>query len=98
MFDTLESAAEKLKLSSCDDGLGEDPVLSRAVSKMLGMIGITKRQNGNHEFDVSPTAHAEIAKNAKYQELGAVNIHAKDTSPLKDIMVRSAIEEHNGNK
>lgn len=98
MFDTFETSADKLKLSSGDDGLGEDPVLSRAVSKMLGMIGITKRQNGNHEFDVLPSAHAEIAKNAKYQELGAVNIHAKDTSPLKDIMVRSAIEEHNGNK
>ena len=81
-----------------DDGLGEDPVLSRAVSRMLDLIGITKRQNGNHEFDVRPSVHAENAKNAKYQELGAVNIHAKDTSPLKDVMVRSAIEEHNGNK
>ena len=44
MFDTFETSADKLKLSSGDDGLGEDPVLSRAVSKMLGMIGITKRQ------------------------------------------------------
>ena len=98
MFDTFETSADKLKLSSGDDGLGEDPVLSKAVSKMLDMIGITKRQTGNHEFDVRPSVHAENAKNAKYQELGAVNIHAKDTSPLKDTLVRSAIEVHNGNK
>ena len=98
MFDSFETSADKLKLSSGDDGLGEDPVLSRAVSRMLDLIGITKRQNGNHEFDVVPSVHAENAKNAKYQELGSVNIHAKDTSPLKDIMVRSAVEEHNGNK
>ena len=98
MFDTFETSADKLKLSSGDDGLGEDPVLSKAVSKMLDMSGITKRQTGNHEFDVKPSIHAENAKTAKYQELGAVNIHAKDTSPLKDIMVNSAIEEHNGNK
>ena len=98
MFDSFETSADKLKLSSGDDGLGEDPVLSRAVSKMLDMIGITKRQNGNHEFDVVPSVHAENAKSSNYQELGAVNIHAKDTSPLKDVMVRSAIEEHNGNK
>ena len=98
MFDSFETSADKLKLSSGDDGLGEDPVLSRAVSRMLDLIGITKRQNGNHEFDVRPSVHAENAKNAKYQELGAVNIHAKDTSPLKDTLVRSAIEVHNGNK
>lgn len=98
MFDTFETSADKLKLSSGDDGLGEDPVLSKAVSKMLGMIGITKRQNGNHEFDVNPATHAEIAKNAKYQELGAVNIHVKPESALNSTMVRSAIEEHNGNK
>ena len=98
MFDTFETSADKLKLSSGDDGLGEDPVLSKAVSKMLDMIGITKKQTGNHEFDVRPSVHAENAKNAKYQELGAVNIHTKDTSPLKDTLVRSAIEVHNGNK
>lgn len=98
MFDSFESSADKLKLSSGDDGLGEDPVLSKAVSKMLGMIGITKRQNGNHEFDVNPALHAEIAKDAKYQELGAVNIHVKPESALNSTMVRSAIEEHNGNK
>lgn len=97
-FDSFETTADKLKLSSGDDGLGEDPVLSRAVSRLLSMIGITKRQNGNHEFDVIPAVHAENAKNAKYQELGAINIHAKDTSALKDTMVRSAIEVHNGNK
>ena len=98
MFDTFETSADKLKLSSGDDGLGEDPVLSKAVSKMLDIICITKMQTGNHEFDVKPSIHAENAKTAKYQELGALNIHAKDTSPLKDIMVNSAIEEHNGNK
>lgn len=97
-FDSFESSADKLKLSSGDDSLGEDPTLSRAVSRLLGMIGITKRQPGNHEFDVKPSVHAENAKNSKYQELGAINIHAKDESPLKEIMVRSAIEEHNGNK
>lgn len=97
-FDSFETSADKLKLSSGDDGLGEDPILSRAVSKLLGMIGITKRQNGNHEFDVIPSVHAENARTSNYQELGAVNIHAKDTSVLKDTMVRSAVEIHNGNK
>ena len=98
VFDSFETSADKLKLSAGDDGIGEDPVLINAVSKILGMIGITKRQNGNHEFDVSPRSHAEIAKNAKYQELGAVNIHVKENSPLNGIMASSAIEEHNGNK
>lgn len=97
-FDSFETSADKLKLSSGDDGLGEDPILSRAVSKLLGMIGITKRQNGNHEFDVIPSVHVENARTSNYQELGAVNIHAKDTSVLKDTMVRSAVEIHNGNK
>lgn len=98
MFDSFETSADKLKLSSGDDTLGEDPVVGRAVSKMLDMIGITKRQPGNHEFDVEPLHHVENAKNAKYQELGAINIHVKDTSPLKDILVSSAVELHNGNK
>lgn len=97
-FDTFETSADKLKLSSGDDGLGEDPILSKAVSKLLDIIGITKRENGNHEFDVKPSAHAEIAKNAKYQELGAINIHIKPDSALQNVLVSSAIEEHNGNK
>lgn len=97
-FDSFETSADKLKLSSGDDGLGEDPAISKAVSKLLDMIGITKRQTGNHEYDVNPKTHAEIAKNAKYQELGAVNIHIKPGSSLNDIVVSSAIEEHNGNK
>lgn len=97
-FDSFETSADKLKFSSGDDALGEDPVLSRAVSKILDMIGITQRQNGNHEFDVNPAVHLENAKNARYQELGAINIHAKETSPLNGIMARSAIEIHNGNK
>ncbi len=97
-FDSFETNADKLKLSSGDDGLGEDPILSKAVSKLLDMIGITKRQTGNHEFDVIPSVHAENAKNAKYQELGNINIHTKSSSPLNGIMARSAIEIHNGNK
>ena len=97
-FDTFETSADKLKLSSGDDGLGEDKSISSAVSQLLNMIGITKRENGNHEFDINPKDHADILKNAKYQELGAVNIHVKQSSPLNGSMVSSAIEEHNGHK
>ncbi len=97
-FDSFETSADKLKLSSGDDGLGEDPAISKVVSKLLEIIGITKRQTGNHEYDVNPNIHADIAKNAKYQELGAVNIHIKPDSSLHGVIVSSAIEEHNGNK
>ncbi len=98
MFDSFDASADKLKLSSGDDGIGEDFVLSKAVSKILDMIGITKRQNGNHEFDIVPSKHAQIAKDASYKELGAINIHVSEKSLLDGIMLKSAIEECNGNK
>lgn len=97
-FDRFETSADKLKLSSGDDGLGEDPKISSVVSKLLDMIGITKRQTGNHEYDINPTIHAEIAKNAKYKELGAINIHPKTGSCLNEVLISSAIEEKNGHK
>lgn len=97
-FDSFETTADKLKLSSGDDGLGEDPLISKVVSRLLDMIGITKRQKGNHEFDVKPSVQADLAKSAVYQNLGAVNIHVKDNSLLNNTMVSSAIEEHNGHK
>lgn len=97
-FDSFETSADKLKLSSGDNGLGEDTTLSRAVSKLLDMIGITKTVNGNHEFDITPTAHKQNSQDAKYKELGAININIKEGSPLNDIILKSAIEEHNGNK
>lgn len=97
-FDSFETSADKLKFSSGDDTLGEDPAISKVVAKLLDMIGITKRQTGNHEYDVNPKEHAEIAKNAKYKELGAVNIHIRPESHLDGVVVSSAIEEKNGHK
>ena len=97
-FDSYETSADKLKLSSGDDSLGEDVKNASAVGKLLDLIGITKRQNGNHEFDLNPKSHAEIAGKANYKELGGINIHTKQNSPLNGIMISSAIEEHNGNK
>lgn len=97
-FDTFETSADKLKLSSGDDSLGEDPKTSKVVSKLLDMIGVQVRQNGNHEFDVPPKSHAEFAQNAKHKELGAVNIHIKDDSPMKNTVSSSVVEECNGHK
>ena len=97
-FDSFETSADKLKLSSGDDSLGEDCNNARAVGKLLDLIGITKRQNGNHEYDLAPKYHAEIAKSSNYKELGGINIHTKPNSVLNGTMISSAIEEHNGNK
>ncbi len=97
-FDTYETQADKLKLSSGDDGLGEDPVINKAVSKLLNMIGIQKRQPGNHEFDITPTNHASINKEANYQQLGAINMHINPESKLSGLLVNSAIQEVNGHR
>ena len=97
-FDSFETSADKLKLSSGDDSLGEDPKISKVVSRLLDMIGIQVRQNGNHEFDVQPKSHAEFSKGAKHKELGGVNIHIKENSAMNNVMVNSTIEERNGHK
>ena len=97
-FDSYETSADKLKLSSGDDGLGEDLKINKAVSKLLNMIGIQKRQPGNHEFDVTPSIRAEIAKDATYQNLGGVNMHIRPGSAMSSLLVNSAIQEVNGNK
>lgn len=97
-FDSFETTADKLKLSSGDDSLGEDPALSKVVSKLLDMIGITTRQKGNHEFDVAPEVQAELSKTSKCKNLGAVNIHPNNNSPLASTMVNSTVEERNGHK
>ena len=97
-FDTYETQADKLKLSSGDDGLGEDPVINKAVSKLLNMIGIQKRQPGNHEFDITPTNHASINEEANYQQLGAINMHINPESKLSGLLVNSAIQEVNGHR
>lgn len=97
-FDTFETSADKLKLSSGDDSLGEDYKVNKAVSRLLDMIGIQVRQNGNHEFDISPEHHADYSKDAKLKELGAVNIHVKPESHMQGVLVNSVIEERNGHK
>lgn len=97
-FDTYETTADKLKLSAGDDGLGEDVKINKAVSRLLNMIGIQKRQPGNHEFDVSPSARAEIAQDANYQNLGGVNMHIRPESLMSGLLVSSSIQEVNGNK
>lgn len=98
VFDSYEPSADKLKFSSGDDGLGEDSKTSKAVNNLLDMIGITKRQNGNHEFDIIPKSHVEAMKNEKHQRMGAVNMHVRPGSPLHGTMLSSAIEEHNGHR
>ena len=97
-FDTFETSADKMKFSSGDDGLGEDPKLSKAVSKLLDMIGIQKRQPGNHEFDVRPELHAENCKTASYEELGGLNVHIKPESAMNGVLVNSSVQEVNGHK
>ena len=97
-FDSYETSADKLKLSSGDDGLGEDLKINKAVSKLLNMIGIQKRQPGNHEFDVTPSIRAEIAEGATYQNLGGVNMHIRPGSAMSSLLVNSAIQEVNGHK
>ena len=97
-FDSFESSADKLKLSSGDDALGEDVKINKVVNRLLDMIGIQVRENGNHEFDVKPTSHAEHSQLAKHKELGAVNIHLKDTSVLNNVLSTSVVEERNGHK
>ena len=97
-FDSFESSADKLKMSSGDDGLGEDPVISKAVNKLLNMIGIQARQTGNHEYDVTPAVHAEIYKDANYKQFGAINMHITPESLMSNVIVASAVQEVNGNK
>ncbi len=97
-FDSFETTADKMKFSSGDDSLGEDPAVCKAVSKLLDMIGIQKRQNGNHEYDVNPKIRAEISKQAGYKELGAVNMHIKPAGFLENTLISSSIQEVNGNR
>lgn len=97
-FDSFETTADKMKFSSGDDCLGEDPKVYKAVSKLLEMIGIQKRQTGNHEYDINPKIRAEITQQAKYQELGAINMHVKSGGVLTNTLISSSIQEVNGNK
>lgn len=96
-FDTYESGNAKLKLASGDIILGSNPLTNKAVSSFLNWIGVSSNAVGNHELDQTPEALSKILSEAKYK-LVAANLTVKPTSPMANKILKSYIEEHNGEK
>ncbi len=97
LFDSTNNADVKLKLASGDILLGSNPVTNTVASNFLNWIGVKENALGNHEIDATPTALAEILKDAKYTLLGA-NVTVNPDSPMSGKIKKSVIEEYNGQK
>lgn len=92
-----QEKSDKLKFASGDILLGEDTKLNQAAVKFQNSIGITASAIGNHEFDMQPKDLVELTRNAKYKMLG-FNTIIDPKNPLKQTIIRSYIEEKDGNK
>lgn len=99
-FDTFVKKNPKidaLKLAGGDVMIGEDPSINKASTAFLNFIGLNATTLGNHEFDIYAPRLSEIVKNVKYKILGT-NINFHKDLPLQEKMLRSYVQEINGQK
>lgn len=99
-FDTFTRQNPKidaLKLAGGDILIGEDPQINKASTAFLNFIGLDATTLGNHEFDIFASKLSNVVKDAKYKILGA-NINFHKDLPLKNQMLRSCVQEVNGQK
>ena len=87
-----------LKLASGDIMLGKNEAVNKTALSFLQLIGTNGYGLGNHEFDAGATQLHNRIKNSDLKILGMNLNHPKNSSKLKDKLVRSSIEEINGNK
>ncbi|OLA94455.1 MAG: hypothetical protein BHW64_03730 [Candidatus Melainabacteria bacterium LEY3_CP_29_8] len=87
-----------LKLASGDIMLGKNEAVNKTALSFLQLIGTNGYGLGNHEFDAGATQLHSHIKNSDLKILGMNLNYPKDESKLKDKIVRSSIEEINGNK
>ena len=99
-FDTFVKKNPKidsLKLAAGDILIGEDPQINKAAAAFLNFIGLNATTLGNHEFDIFATKLSDVIKDVKYKVLGT-NINFHKELPLEQKMLRSYIQEVNGQK
>src|SRR5574344_1991791 len=77
--------------------LGENTKTNIVAEKFLNLCNIMATAIGNHECDISAKALDEFTKDAKYKMVGA-NVQVDNTTPLSKKIVKSYIQESNGNK
>ena len=94
---TPQEKTDKFKFSSGDILLGEDINVNKMAVKFQNSIGLNATAVGNHEFDISPEALADLTKNAKYKMLG-FNSTIDPKNPLKSSIIKSYVEEKDGTK
>lgn len=87
-----------LKLASGDIMLGKNEAVNKTALSFLQLIGTNGYGLGNHEFDAGATQLHSNIKNSDLKILGMNLNYPKDGSKLQEKLVRSSIEEINGNK
>lgn len=87
-----------LKLASGDIMLGKNEAVNKTALSFLQLIGTNGYGLGNHEFDAGATQLHSNIKNSDLKILGMNLNYPQNGSKLKDKLVRSSIEEINGNK
>lgn len=99
VFDSFEFSqpTDKLKLSSGDIMLGEIRETNNVATKFLKYIGVTASAMGNHEYDMKPKDAGNLLKDVKYKIL-AGNVDIAPENPIRPLIEKSYIEEHNGNR
>ncbi len=99
-FDTFVKKNPKidaLKVAAGDVLIGEDPQINKASTAFLNYIGLNATTLGNHEFDIFATKLSDVIKDVKYKVLGT-NINFHKELPLEQKMLRSYVQEVNGQK
>ena len=87
-----------LKLASGDIMLGKNEAVNKTALSFLQLIGTNGYGLGNHEFDAGASQLHSHIKNSDLKIHGMNLNYPKDGSKLQDKIVRSSIEEINGNK
>lgn len=95
---TSSDRVDKLKLSSGDILLGENPKINEVAKNFLKFIGVTASAVGNHECDMKSDVFKDLMKDISFKLL-ACNLKTKSNeNPLSHKVEKSFIEEHNGHK
>lgn len=89
---------DKLKLSSGDILLGENPKVNQVALNFLKLIGVTATAVGNHECDMKSSLFKDIMQNISFKLLACNLKPVNNKNPLSQKVEKSIIEEHNGHK
>ena len=89
---------DKLKLSSGDILLGENPKVNQVALNFLKLIGVTASAVGNHECDMKSSVFKDIMQNISFKLLACNLKPMNNKNPLSQKVEKSVIEEHNGHK